>query len=166
IEHGTRLDEETIDLLRHGRTCLVPTFCTLYSVLELGEAGGLGSKQVEEMKVNEPLWKASFRAAREAGVKIAMGSDVGNRYPQGANARELELMVANGMSPMEAIVSATKAAARAIRIPEAGTLEPGKFADLLVVDRNPLDDIRVLQDRARLRLIMKAGKIYKDTTAG
>ncbi len=162
VEHGTRLDEETIDLLKASRTYLVPTLCTIYSVLEMGEKLGVPGKQVEEMRVNESLWKASFRAAYEAGVRIAAGSDVGNRYPQGSNAKELELMVANGMRPMDAIVSATKVAAEAIGLSEVGTLVAGKLGDLIVVDGNPLEDIRVLQDRNRLHYIVKGGRLYKD----
>ncbi|MBI4279378.1 MAG: amidohydrolase family protein [Armatimonadetes bacterium] len=162
IEHGTRMDEETIDLLTRSPTYLVPTLCTLYSVLERGEKMGVLPKQIEEMKVNEPLWKASFRAAYEAGVKIAAGSDIGNRYPQGENARELELMVLNGMKPMDAILSATRVAAEAIKLSGVGTLEPGKLADLIVVDGDPLEDIRVLQDHGRLHHIMRGGRFYKD----
>src|SRR5207247_2136501 len=80
VEHGTRLDDEGLDLLRRSTTVLVPTLCTLYSVLELGEALNLLPKQREEMTVNRPLWTDSFRRARENGVPIAAGADIGNRY--------------------------------------------------------------------------------------
>jgi imidazolonepropionase-like amidohydrolase len=159
VEHGTRLDDEAIELFRASETFLVPTLCTLYSVLELGARLDLMPKQREEMEVNRPLWVESFRRAHEAGVPIATGGDIGNRYPHGTNAREIELLVGEGMTPLEAIRAATSTAARAIRREDRGSLEPGKLADLIVLDGDPLADIRVLQDQARIRAIVKGGRI-------
>jgi imidazolonepropionase-like amidohydrolase len=159
IEHGTRLDEEAIALVLETGAVLVPTLATLESVLELGEALNLSPKQRAEMQVNRPLWLESFRRAREAGVPIAAGGDIGNRYPHGANARELEFLVREGLPPLHAIHAATGLAARALgRAADLGTLAPGKAADLLVVDGDPLADIRVLQDRARLWLVVQGGR--------
>ena len=82
----------------------------------------------------------------------------------GTNAEELEFLTEIGMSPMEAIVAATATASECIhRAADVGTLTPGKLADLLVVEGNPLDDVTVLQDRASLRLIMQGGIPYKNT---
>ena len=159
VEHGTRLDDEAIELFRASETFLVPTLCTLYSVLELGARLDLMPKQREEMEVNRPLWVESFRRAREAGVPIATGGDIGNRYPHGTNAREIELLVGEGMTPLEAIRAATSTAARAIRREDRGSLEPGKLADLIVLDGDPLADIRVLQDQERIRAVVKGGRI-------
>ncbi len=159
LEHGTRLDDETLDLLARGPTVLVPTLCTLHSVLELGEKMGVPAKMTSEMRVNEPLWLESLARARAAGVTIAAGGDVGNRYPQGSNARELELLVQAGFSPAEALQAATRNAAQALhREDRVGTVEVGKQADLLVVEGDPLVDIRVLQDPARLWLVMQDGR--------
>ncbi len=159
LEHGTRLDEEAVSMFKGSRTTLVPTLCTLYSVLELAESLNLMPKQVEEMRDHEGTWVNSFRMAREAGVTMALGSDAGNRYPQGAGARELEFMVRHGMSEMEALECGTRTAAEAIGMgEEVGTLEQGKRGDLLVVDGDPISDIKVLQDRARLWLIVKGGR--------
>ena len=159
IEHGTRMDEEGLALFRASRAVLVPTLSTLYSVIELGATLSLAPKQREEMDVNKPLWLDSFRRAREAGIPIAAGGDIGNRYEHGTNARELEFLVREGMSPHDAIGAATGVAARAIhREGVVGVLAPGAFADLLVVDGDPLDDIRVLQDRQRLNLILQGGR--------
>jgi imidazolonepropionase-like amidohydrolase len=159
IEHGTRLDEEAIDLLRTSGAVLVPTLSTLHSVLELGATLDLPAKQREEMAVNRPLWLESFRRAREAGVPIAAGGDIGNRYPHGSNARELEFLVQAGLSPLEAIHAATGMAARALhRQDTLGAIAPGLVADLLLLDGDPLADIRVLQDHARIRLVLQGGR--------
>jgi imidazolonepropionase-like amidohydrolase len=164
IEHGTRMDDEAIDVFGQGRTVLVPTLCTLYSVLELGASLNLMPKQREEMAVNHPLWLDSFRRARAARVAIAAGGDIGNRYPHGQNARELELLVREGMSPLEAIHAATGMAARAIhREGQVGALAPGGLADLVVVDADPLADIRALQDVSRIRVVMQGGRAVAGT---
>jgi imidazolonepropionase-like amidohydrolase len=164
IEHGTRLDDEAIDLFKNRRTVLVPTLCTLYSVLELGQSLDLMPKQREEMAVNHPQWLESFRRARAAGIPIAAGGDIGNRYPHGDNARELELMVQEGMSPLEAIHAATGLAARAIhREGQVGALVPGALADLAVLDADPLADIGVLRDMGRIRVVMQGGRAVAGT---
>ncbi|MBI4504825.1 MAG: amidohydrolase family protein [Chloroflexi bacterium] len=160
VEHGTRLDDEAIDLFRRGQTVLVPTLCTLFSVLELGEKLSLLPKHREEMAVNHPLWLDSLRRAHAAGVPIAAGADIGNRYPHGSNARELGFLVRAGLTPMEAIVATTSGAARALRKADTlGALSPGKVADVVVIDGDPLADIRVLQDQARIRLVLQGGRV-------
>jgi imidazolonepropionase-like amidohydrolase len=102
--------------------------------------------------------EADLRRAREAGVPIAMGTDMG--YDGVADtAQELGYMVKAGMTPMQAIEASTGQAARCLRMQgEVGTLEAGKEADLLVIDGDPLQDIDVLAQRARLALVMKAGE--------
>ncbi len=160
VEHGTRLDEECIRMFKETRTILVPTLCTLYSVLELGVKLNLMRKHREEMAVNEPLWLKSIKMAHEAGIPIAAGGDLGNRYPHGTNARELEFLVRAGLQPLEAIRAATSVAALAIKRQEMiGTLKPDKVADLLIVDGDPLRDITVLQDQSRLIAVVQAGEL-------
>lgn len=167
IEHGTRLDDEAIDLFRRSRTVLVPTLSTLFSVLELGERLNLLPKHREEMAVNRPLWLDSLRRAREAGVPIAAGGDIGNRFPHGANARELQYLVEAGLTPLEAIQAATGTAALALRKEASlGALSPGRVADLVVLDGDPLADIRLLQDRARIRIVLQGGRLVAGTLAG
>ena len=167
IEHGTRLDDEAIDLFRRSRAVLVPTLSTLFSVLELGERLNLLPKHREEMAVNRPLWLDSLGLAREAGVPIAAGGDIGNRFPHGANARELQYLVEAGLTPLEAIQAATGTAALALRKEASlGALSPGRVADLVVLDGDPLADIRLLQDRARIRIVLQGGRLVAGTLAG
>jgi imidazolonepropionase-like amidohydrolase len=159
VEHGTRMDDATIALFKGSSSILVPTLCTLFSVLELGAKLNLMPKQREEMAVNEPLWLDSLKRAHAAGIPIAAGGDLGNRFPHGTNARELDYLVRAGLTPMEAIQAATGIAARALkRDALVGALEAGRMADVLVVDGDPLADIRLLQDRERLALVLKGGR--------
>jgi imidazolonepropionase-like amidohydrolase len=159
IEHGTRMDDETIALFKRSNAILVPTLCTLFSVLELGTTLNLLPKQREEMAANEPLWLDSLRRARQAGIPIAAGGDIGNRYPQGTNAREIVHLVKAGLSPMEALCAATSVASRVLkRQQQTGTVEVGKVADLLLLDGDPLADIETLLDPARITLVVKGGR--------
>jgi imidazolonepropionase-like amidohydrolase len=106
--------------------------------------------------------RASFQMALRMGVKIAMGCDCGapSRMKNGENPLEYHLMVDNGMSPDQALVSGAINAARLLRLDEQiGSVQAGKRADLIVVDGNPLDDISVLQ--SRVQLVMRDGVIYK-----
>lgn len=157
VEHGTRMDDETVARFAAAEdTYLVPTLCTLYSVLELGT----NPKQVNEMRGNESIWIDSFRRAHAAGVKIAAGSDLGNRYLQGEQAKELELMVRHGMSAEEALVSTTRVAAQALHLDDrVGTLEVGKAGDALVLDADPLADVTVLQARKNIHRVIQAGAV-------
>lgn len=160
IEHGTRLDEESIDLFKKSKAFLVPTLCTLYSVLQLGEKLGLSQKQRDEMTVNEAFWTKSIQDAYKAGIQIASGGDLGNRYPHGDNARELEFLVGLGIANMDAIRAATSVAARAIRRSDRfGSIKPGLEADVIVVDGDPLADIMVLQDPGRINMVFQDGEL-------
>lgn len=164
IEHGTRLDEEAVDMLVRSRTVLVPTLCTLYGTLEATEKSTIFPKRLEEMAVNEKLWVESLLLAKERGATIAAGTDIGTRIPHGTNARELEYLVRVGFSAMEAIVCATGSAAAAIgRKGLVGTLEAGCFGDAVIVDGDPLSDITLLQDMSRIRAVFKSGKLVAGT---
>jgi len=102
--------------------------------------------------------KEVFRKALAAGVKIAFGTDVG-AYEHGTSAREFYLMVDYGMKPIDAIRSATLRGAELLRMEgQIGTIERGKFADVIAVDGNPLEDIRAM---GRVVFVMKAGQVYK-----
>ena len=102
----------------------------------------------------------SFKNALRDGIQIAMGTDAGTPFNfHGENAQELERMVALGMSPMQAILASTSAAAQLIGIQDqVGTIEKGKLADLLLFEGNPLRRIDLLRDRSRIMGVMQAGK--------
>jgi imidazolonepropionase-like amidohydrolase len=164
IEHGTRLDDEALELFAKSRTALVPTLSTLFSVLELGETLNLMPKQREEMVVNKGHWLSAVARAREVNIAIGAGSDIGNRYPHGKNAREIEFLVRAGLTPMQAIQAATGTAARILgKQGSIGTLASGAYADLVVVDGNPLEDVRMLSEPERIRVVLLEGRLVAGT---
>jgi imidazolonepropionase-like amidohydrolase len=109
--------------------------------------------------------ETSFRQAHARGLLIAMGTDAGTPFNRhGENAQELERMVAFGMSPMEAIIASTSAAARLIGVDDQiGSIARGKEADLLLIDGNPLRKVELLRDRSRIAGVMKAGRFVAGT---
>jgi imidazolonepropionase-like amidohydrolase len=140
IEHGIYLDDEAIQLMLDSGAYLVATLIAPVGVLEAAEAGA-SIPEASLAKAMEVIaaHQASFRAACEAGVNIAMGTDSGV-IPHGDNLRELELMAECGMPPEDVLVATTRNAAALMRMDEQlGTLEPGKRADLVVVDGDPLE---------------------------
>jgi imidazolonepropionase-like amidohydrolase len=164
IEHGIYLDEEVLALMKSRGTYLVPTLVAPLWVIRRAEADASAVPPYAVRKAREvkEAHVASFRMAVAAGVRVAMGTDSGVG-PHGTNAEELQLMVEAGMSPMAALVAATKTAAECLTLGAVtGTLQPGKRADLLAVDGDPLGDVALLRDRERLRLIMKDGAAFKD----
>lgn len=165
IEHGIWLDDEVIAEMKRRGTFLVPTLVAPLWVRRRAEKDP-GSVLPQAVRKSEEViedHKASFRRAAASGVRIAMGTDSGVGE-HGTNAEELERMVEGGMTPMQAIVATTKTASECIHMQrDAGTLEPAKLADLLVVDGDPLQDIRLLQQKERLALIMQGGRAHKDT---
>lgn len=162
IEHGTRLTEETVQLMIEKKIFLVPTLCTLFSVLGLGEKLGLGQKQREEMEVNKQPWLDSLKMAHEMGLKIAAGGDIGNRYRHGENAREIIHLAENGLSTMEALQAATSVAADALGLGSyIGRITPGYSADLVIFQGDPLQDLTILLEGKRIFRIMIAGRWVK-----
>lgn len=168
IEHGIYLDEEVVAEMKRRGTFLVATLVAPVWVLRRAEQDPSAVPDYAVRKSREVIdaHQASFRYAAEQGVRIAMGTDMGVG-PHGPNAEELELMVQNGLTPMQAIVATTSVAAECARVDKVtGSIVPGKRADILAVHGDPLDDIRVLQDAENLKLIMQDGRRHKDTTAG
>jgi imidazolonepropionase-like amidohydrolase len=166
IEHGVWLDEEAIELMKARDVYLVPTLIAPIQVARQSERDGAANPGRESNRVESMIddHARSFQAAYRAGVKIATGTDSGVG-PHGENAEELALMVNSGMSPMDAIISATSRAAALLGVAHSlGTLEGGKVADLLLVNGNPLDNIDILRDSTRITLVMKDGQVLKDLT--
>ncbi len=165
IEHGIYVDERCIDEMKARGTYLVPTLVAPVWVLRHAERmpGAILPQSVRKTKEVMEDHKRNIGEAIRAGVKVAMGTDSGVGH-HGSNAEELQLMVEAGMTPMQAIVATTKTASECVHMAsDVGTIEPGKYADLLVVDGDPLSDITVLQDKARLALILQGGRIHKNT---
>ncbi|MBS0661463.1 MAG: amidohydrolase family protein [Verrucomicrobia bacterium] len=159
IEHGTYMDEEVIELMRKHGTWLVPTLLAGKFVAEkAADATYFPSIVRPKAAAVGPLMAAMFAKAHRAGVKIAFGTDTGVS-PHGDNAQEFALMVAAGMPPMAAIQCATRNAAQLLgQEQNLGTLEKGKFADVIAVSGDPLADIKLLQ---RVAFVMKGGQIVK-----
>ncbi len=158
IEHGMILDEEAVQMMLDRGVYLVPTLAAPYWINLRGRDAGIPQYIVDKNKNIMEKHKHSFRMALKAGVKIAMGTDAGTPFNEhGQNHLELKLMVEQGMTPLAAIVAATQTAAALLGIDdEVGTLTPGKQADLLILDRDPLEDITAL---SQINRIFKAGEI-------
>jgi len=164
IEHCIYPDDETIAEMAKRGTFMVPTLVAPVWVLRYAETmpDSLHPSSIRKAREVADDHKVAFSRALDAGVRIAFGTDQGVG-PHGRNAEELLLMVQGGMSPMQAIVSATKTASECIHMAdEIGTLQEGKLADLLVVDGDPLSDIGILRSRDHLLLIMQGGKPHKN----
>jgi imidazolonepropionase-like amidohydrolase len=140
IDHGIYLDDEAIEMMLARGTWLVPTLVAPMGVIDAADAGAsIPEASVAKAREVVEIHRQSFARAVAAGVKVAMGTDSGVT-PHGRNLRELELMVAGGMTPMQAIEATTRSAAELMGLEEElGTLEPGKRADLVVIGGDPLD---------------------------
>jgi imidazolonepropionase-like amidohydrolase len=147
IDHGIYLDDEAIQMMLDRGTWLVPTLVAPRGVIDAADAGAsIPEASVAKAREVVDTHTASFAKAVSAGVKVAMGTDSGVT-PHGQNLRELGLMVEGGMSPMQAIVATTRSAAELMGLEsELGTLEPGKRADLVLVEGDPLE-VATLSDR-------------------
>jgi imidazolonepropionase-like amidohydrolase len=160
IEHGSYINDEAIAEMKKRGTYLVPT---LYLEDWNVEKGKLPPLYHQKMVDVSAVAKGNIKHAMQAGVKIAMGTDAAV-YPHGLNAHELDVYVNQlGMAPLAALQTATINAADLMGwTAKTGTLEPGKWADIIAVEKNPLDDVRVLQD---VKFVMKAGVVYKGGAA-
>jgi imidazolonepropionase-like amidohydrolase len=146
IDHGTFLDRESIALFRESGAYLVPTLMPGAKIPAIMDSNPFFTDAIKA-KANAAAAASleNFRQASKAGVKIAFGTDTGVT-PHGDNAQEFALMVSGGMSPAEAIRTATVVAAELIEMSDdLGTIEVGKIADIIAVDSNPLEDVTVLE---------------------
>ena len=159
IEHGSFIDDAGIALMKQNGTYLVPTLYTLDFIVNEGKEYGVPqygiTKAIEVGKVQ----RANLKKAYQAGVKFAYGTDAAV-FPHGRNARDFAILVEQlGVPPMEAILMATRNAADLIGISEkVGTIEAGKWADLVAVAGDPLQNIRLLED---VKFVMKGGVTFK-----
>lgn len=156
IEHGSYINDEAIAEMKKRGTYLVPTLYLEDWMLAYGHLPAFYRQKMVDVSA---VAKSNIKHAMQAGVKIALGTDAAV-YPHGLNAHELDVYVNQlGMTPLAAVQSATVNAADLMGwSAKTGSLEPGKWADLIAVDKNPLEDVRVLED---VKFVMKAGTVYK-----
>ena len=159
VEHGHLMNDEAIATLKKNGTYLVPTLYLIDWQRENAAKANLPDFLKAKMELVSQSSKATLKKAFDAGVKIGLGTDAAV-YPHGLNAHELNVYVQLGMTPLHAIQTATINDADLLGLSDKiGTLEPGKYADIIAVDGNPLQDVTVLQN---VKFVMKEGAVYKN----
>jgi imidazolonepropionase-like amidohydrolase len=159
VEHCSILDDQTIKLMKEKGTYMVPTLYALDYIIETYSKKGFPEKIINKAKSIKIEKEKSFERAVKAGVKIAYGTDAAV-MPHGWNAKDFSYMVKAGMTPMQAIQSATINAADLLDIKtKTGSITIGKYADIIAVENNPLDDVTVLE---HVKFVMKDGTVYKN----
>jgi imidazolonepropionase-like amidohydrolase len=158
VEHATMIDDEGIALAKKNGTYLDMDIYDEECIQEDGRNGNLPKDFLRHDAELGQLHRENFRKAVAAGVKLSFGTDAGV-CAYGTSGKQFAFMVKYGMSPMQAIQAATSSAADLLgRSSELGSIKAGKYADLIAVDRDPLTDIRLLED---IPFVMKGGKVYK-----
>ncbi|HEY6404136.1 MAG TPA: amidohydrolase family protein, partial [Blastocatellia bacterium] len=158
IEHGTYIDDEGIRLMKEKGVYLVPTIYLTEWILENYEKLGMPAPIVAKGKAVIPAVKKNLTRAIQQGVPVAFGTDAGV-YPHGLNAREFAVLVRMGLTPLQAIQSATVNASKLLgREDSIGAVEVGKFADLIAVEGDPTKDVTELE---RVKFVMKGGVVMK-----
>jgi len=158
IEHATLIDDEGIALAKEHGTYLDMDIYDEECIQDAGKAHKTPADFLEHDRDLGAIQRGNFTKAVRAGVKMSFGTDAGV-CPHGINARQFAFMVKYGMTPMQAIQSATSNAADLLSKSDVlGSLRPGKYADIIAVSGNPLDDVRLLEN---VKFVMKEGKIYK-----
>ncbi len=160
IEHASLADAESFRLAKERGAWFDMDIYNDDYILSDGAKNGVFPESLEKERMIGLKQRQTFRAAHAAGVKMLFGTDAGV-YPHGQNARQFAKMIEWGMTPMEAIQAATRSAAEALdKTADLGAIAPGRYADLIAVDGDPLKDIRVLENVA---IVMKGGTLVKGT---
>jgi imidazolonepropionase-like amidohydrolase len=171
LEHGWFIDEQAIDAMVKQGTWWVPTLALVplsvehrkqnaaWNAAQLAREDAKDAEIFAAMQERIPLYREAVRR----GVKVAFGTDQSHRLMVGENLKEMRFMVEwLGMTPMEAIVCATSRAAECIERPDVGALAPGRLGDAVVLEGDPLQDVRLLEERRRIRLVVKDGRVVRD----
>jgi len=157
VEHGSYIDDAGIAVMKAKGTYLVPTQYLADWMKENAVKIGLPGMYMEKMKTTTSVSRQNVAKAIQAGVKIAFGTDAAV-YPHGLNAREFAVYVQMGMTPLQAIQTATVNAADLLGWKLIGSLEPGSFADIIAVNGDPTKDVTLLEHPV---FVMKGGVVYK-----
>jgi imidazolonepropionase-like amidohydrolase len=158
IEHGSYINDEDIELMKQRGTYLVPTVYLEDWLIENVQVLGLTPNMIEKAKLVLPIAQQNLSHAFKSGVKVAFGTDAAV-YPHGLNGHEFGKMVEMGMSPLQTIQAATVNASELLGWADrVGTLEPGKFADIIALQSDPLTNVRVLEN---VQFVMKGGEVVK-----
>jgi imidazolonepropionase-like amidohydrolase len=159
IEHGHLMNDDSIATLKKNGTYLVPTLYLTEWWAENGAKLHMPDFIVTKMKMVSAESEKNLQKAFQAGVKIALGTDAAV-YPHGLNAHELATYVKLGLTPLQAIQSATINDADLLGWSDrVGTLEPGKWADIIAVNGDPLQDVATLQN---VKFVMKGGRVFRN----
>lgn len=167
IEHATLMDDEARSMMKRQGVFMVPTLSALATTAACGAGCGIPASAVEKARHMVKRHERSFTLAHEHGLSIALGTDAGTPFNfHGENAQELERMNRLGMTPMEALIAGTSAAARLLGLErDLGSIEPGKVADLVFVEGDPLRRIGVLMKKDRLVGVMRNGRFVAGSLA-
>ncbi len=158
IEHASLIDDEGISLAKkYGTWLSMDIYNTEYTQTE-GKKNGVLEDNLRKDREVADVQREGFRKAHKAGVKMVYGTDSGV-HPHGDNGKQFRWMVKYGMSPAQAIQTATSNAAEALGRSDVGVIEAGRYADIIAVRSNPLDDVSVLEN---VDFVMKGGEVYKD----
>jgi imidazolonepropionase-like amidohydrolase len=163
IEHGNLIREDAAKAIRDAGAYLVPTMVTYEAIWREGKRYGIGDHQLRKINLAREQSVQGLTYAYEAGCKIGSGSDL---LGDMASQRHVELeLKAQVMKPMDVLLAATKVNAEIFRMSDRiGTVEPGKYADLIVVSGNPLKNLRCFQQPDNPRVVMKGGRLFKQTS--
>lgn len=165
IEHCTYADGKRINLMQQAGTIWVSTLKSSYDLnSKRAREAGIPQEILDKSEHAHRSQIESFQSARKKGINIILGTDSGTPLcHHGENAMEFYYLVLNGMTEMEAIITGTLRAAEALGIGDkVGSIEEGKIADLVVVNGNPLEDIRILTEKDNIEIVMKKGEIIVD----
>jgi imidazolonepropionase-like amidohydrolase len=159
IEHGTYMDAEAAAVLKKHGTWYVPTLYVIEPILAEGNPLHISEGSLAKTREVRGHMREAFKTALKTGVKIAFGTDAGV-FPHGTQVKEFKIYTDLGMSPMQAIATATTSAAELMGwTGKVGVVAPGSFADMVAVSGDPMKDITELE---RVKWVMKGGKVYKD----
>jgi imidazolonepropionase-like amidohydrolase len=162
LEHAHGIDDAVREKIVADRLTVIPTITLSYIQMTEGATYGLPQHEIDISRAHYEQQMEDFRKSLDAGVRFALGSDLigPSIAPHWKAAKEFELVVQAGMSPMDAIVAGTKVGAEVLGLDtNIGTIEPGKHADIVAVEGDPIRDIRVLQN---VSFVMKAGIVVKN----